>query len=247
MKFDFEGQTAIVTGGTRGIGKSISEAFLNAGAKVIATYRSNKTAAQEFKEANSAHADNLDLQSFDVSNADEVTKFFEYVDTNYPSLEILVNNSGIRKDQVLAMMKENDWNAVIDTNLSGTYLMSKPAVKSMMRKRYGRIITITSPIGRLGFPGQANYAASKAGQVALTQSLSKEVASRGITVNCVSPGFIETDFIEDLPEKQKEGYLGLVPLKRFGTPEEVAHCVLFLADRGSAYITGSVLEITGGI
>jgi 3-oxoacyl-[acyl-carrier protein] reductase len=145
------------------------------------------------------------------------------------------------------MMREDDWRKVIDTNLTGTFNMCKLAVQNLMRKRYGRIIVITSPIGRIGFAGQSNYAASKAGQVALVQSLSKEVASRKITVNCVSPGFIDTDFIGDLPEEQKKAYLGMVPLKRFGMPEEVAHPVLFLASAESAYITGSTLEVTGGL
>ena len=145
------------------------------------------------------------------------------------------------------MMKEADWKDVIDTNLSCTFNMCKLGVKSILRKRYGRIITITSPVGKMGFPGQGNYAASKAGQVALTRSLAKEVASRGITVNCVSPGFIDTDFISDLPDAQKDSYLAMVPMKRFGRPEEIAHAVLFLASRESAYITGEVLEVNGGL
>jgi 3-oxoacyl-[acyl-carrier protein] reductase len=145
------------------------------------------------------------------------------------------------------MMSVEDWDDVIHTNLTGTYHMSKLAVQHLMRRRYGRIVNITSPIGRYGFAGQANYAASKAGQEAFTRSLSKEVASRKITVNCVSPGFIDTDFIADLPEDQKKKYLSQVPMKRFGTVEEVARAVLFLADRDSAYVNGAVLEITGGI
>ncbi len=247
MPFDFKDQTIIVTGGTRGIGRAIAEAFLNSGGRVIATYRGNEQAAEQFKEANKNHSDRLDLQQFDVSQYAEVEKFFGYVDKTYGKFEVLVNNSGIRRDTVLAMMKETDWEQVLSTNLTGTFNMSKFAVKNLMKQRYGRIISITSPIGKIGFPGQANYAASKAGQVALTMSLAKEVASRGITVNCVSPGFIETDFIADLPEEQKKLYLNQVPLKRFGTAGEVAHCVLFLASRQSSYITGSVLEVTGGL
>ena len=177
----------------------------------------------------------------------EVEQFFNYLETTYGKFEVLVNNSGIRRDSVLGMMKETDWKQVIDTNLTGAFNMSKLAVQNLMKQRYGRIISITSPIGRIGFPGQTNYAASKAGQVALTLSLAKEVASRGITVNCVSPGFIETDFIADLPEEQKKLYLSQIPLKRFGAAAEVAHCVLFLASRQSSYITGAVLEVTGGL
>ena len=160
---------------------------------------------------------------------------------------MLVNNSGIRKDAVLAMMKPEDWQKVLDVNLTGSFYMSKLAVHSFITNRYGRIITITSPAGRFGFEGQANYAASKAGQVAMTRSLSKEVASRGITVNCVSPGFIDTEFLADLPEKLRKEYLASIPLKRFGTPDEVAACVLFLASREAGYITGSVLAVDGGL
>ena len=247
MQFDFKDQTIVVTGGTRGIGRGVSEAFLASGGRVIATYQGNSTAAEEFKSANQAYSDRLDLQRFDVSKSTEVEQFFSYLDKTYGKFEVLVDNSGIRRDAVLGMMKESDWAQVIDTNLTGTFNMSKQAVRCFMRQRYGRIISITSPIGRIGFPGQTNYAASKAGQVALSLSLAKEVASRGITVNCVSPGFIETDFIADLPEEQKKVYLSQVPLKRFGTAEEVARCVLFLASRQSSYLTGTVLEIAGGL
>ena len=247
MQFDFSGQTAIVVGGTGGIGRAISDGFLQSGAKVIATYRSNDRAAGEFKEANAQHADRLDLQKFDVTKYDQVENFFRLVEEKHGPFQILVNSSGIRKDSVVGLMKEADWQQVIDTNLTGTFNVCKQAVLSLMRQRYGRIILITSPIGKFGFAGQSNYAASKAGQVAFTRSLSKEVASRKITVNCVSPGFIETDFIADLSDEQRKGYVGMVPLKRFGTAEEVAHSVLFLALRESSYITGTVNEVTGGL
>ena len=247
MNFDFKDQTVIVTGGTRGIGRGVTEAFLAAGAQVIATYRSNTAAAQEFQKSNAQYKDRLHLRQFDVSEPDAVVAFFKDVEENFKQFEILVNNSGIRRDSVVGMMSVEDWDAVIQTNLTGTYHMSKLAVQHLMRHKYGRIINITSPIGRYGFAGQANYAASKAGQEAFTRSLSKEVASRKITVNCVSPGFIDTDFIADLPEDQKKKYLSQVPVKRFGTVEEVARAVLFLADHDSAYVNGAVLEITGGL
>ena len=248
LRFDFPGQTALVTGGTRGIGRAISEAFLNAGARVIAIYSGNEAAANEFKAASSQHEGRLDTRKCDVSSYEQVEQLFKALEKDYPDgVDVLVNNSGIRKDAVLAMMKPQDWNDVVNVNLSGTFNMSKFAVLSMMRKRYGRIINITSPCGNFGFAGQANYAASKAGQVGLTRSLSKEVATRGITVNCVSPGFIGTDLIKDLPEKQRQQYADQVPLKRFGHPEEVATCVLFLASKEAAYVTGSVLEVTGGL
>jgi len=243
--YDFKGQTAIVTGGVRGIGKSIVEGFLRAGARVIIA--SNEAATEQFKQDTSEFAKNIDIQICDVSKYEEVEKFFEYVDKKYEGFEILVNNAGIRKDAVLAMMKESDWHDVLDVNLSGIFYMCKFAVMSLMRKRYGRIVSITSPSGKYGFEGQANYAASKAGLVALTRSLSKEVARRGITVNCVSPGFIATDLIQDLPDELRNAYVAQIPLKRFGKPEEVAACVLFLASKEAAYITGSTLEITGGL
>jgi 3-oxoacyl-[acyl-carrier protein] reductase len=247
MEFDFKGQTALVAGGTRGIGRAISEAFLKAGAKVVATYLSNDEEAKKFKKANADRANFLDIYQFNVTDYESVENFYKKVEVKYKSFQILVISSGIRSDSIVGMMKAEDWNRVINTNLTGTFNLSKLAVQSMMRQRYGRIITITSPIGKFGFAGQANYAASKAGQVAFTRSLSKEVASRKITVNCVSPGFIDTDFIGDLPEEQRKAYKDQVPLKRFGTPEDVTYPVLFLASKETDYITGSVLDVTGGL
>ena len=247
MQFDFSGQTAIVVGGTRGIGRAISEAFLQSGAKVIATYQSNDQAADAFRDANANCANRLDLQKFDITQYNQVENFFRLVEEKHGPFQIMVNSSGIRNDSVVGLMKETDWQRVIDTNLTGTFNVCKQAVLSLMRQRYGRIILITSPIGKFGFAGQSNYAASKAGQVAFARSLSKEVASRKITVNCVSPGFIETDFIADLSEEQRKGYIALIPLKRFGSAPEVAHSVLFLASKESSYITGTVNEVTGGL
>ncbi len=247
MPFDFKDQTAIVTGGTRGIGRGVCEAFVEAGARVIATYRSNESAAGKFAKENKQYADRLDVRKCDVTQYGDVEKLYRHVEETCSAFQILVNCSGIRADSVVGLMKEEDWRRVIDTNLTGTFNMSKLAVQNLSRKKYGRIITITSPIGHFGFAGQSNYAASKAGQVAFSKSLSKEVASRKITVNCVSPGFIETDFIADLPEEQKKAYLGMVPVKRFGTPKDVAEAVLFLASKEASYITGAVLEVTGGL
>ena len=245
--YDFKGQTVIVTGGTRGIGKSVAESFLKAGAIVVVTYSTNEAAAKQFKEDNRDFIDSIDIQKFDVAKYEEVEIFFKYIETKYGGFEVLVNNAGIRKDSVLAMMKEEDWHDVVNVNLTGMFNMCKFAVMLLMRKRYGRIINITSAVGKYGFEGQANYAASKAGQVALTKSLSREVATRGITVNCVSPGFIATEFIQDLPDKLRDSYLSQVPLKRFGNTQEVAACVLFLASRDASYITGTTLEVTGGL
>ena len=241
----FEGQNVVVTGGTRGIGRGISEAFLKEGANVLATYGGNTEAAEKFVEENSAYEGKLQIASFDVASYEDCEKFFN--ELPFESLEVLINNAGIRKDSIVGMMPANDWQKVIDINLTGTFNMSKLGVMKMMRARYGRIVNITSPCSHFGFEGQANYAASKAGQIGLMRSLSKEVAKRKITVNCVSPGFIGTDLIADLPEELVKAYKNQVPMKRFGTVEEVADCVLFLAGKNSSYVTGTVLEVTGGL
>lgn len=244
--FDFRNQTVVVTGGTRGIGRAISRHFLNAGARVVATYAAHDQAAEEFRASLGPAAQSLVLRKFDVADQAQVEAFYKDLEEE-KEFTVLVNNSGVRKDAVMAMMKAEDWQRVLDVNLTGTFYMSKLAVHRFIQNRYGRIITITSPSGNFGFAGQSNYAASKAGQVAMTRSLSREVASRGLTVNCVSPGFIETDFIADIPEKLRKEYLADIPMKRFGTPDEVAVCVLFLASREAGYITGSVLSVDGGV
>ncbi|XOF34960.1 MAG: 3-oxoacyl-ACP reductase FabG [Candidatus Electrothrix sp. YB6] len=241
----FTGQKAVVTGATRGIGRAVTEALLAGGATVIGIYGGNTAAAEELAAA--CATDRLQLHRVDVSDYQAVEIFFRQMDEQFGTIDILVNNAGIRRDAALAMMRQEDWNRVIDVNLSGGYNMTKFAVQLMMKQKYGRIIFITSPMGHLGFAGQANYAASKAGQVGLIKSLSKEVAKRKITVNCVSPGFISTDFLDDLSGDQVKAYKKMVPARRFGTPEEVADAVLFLAGKKAAYITGSVLEVTGGL
>lgn len=245
--FDFSNQRVIVTGGTRGIGAGIAGAFLNAGATVIAVYSTNDSAANDFKNKNAQFADRLDIQKYDVSSSREVKGLFKYLDEKYPSLEVLVNNSGIRQDAVAALMTDEQWEKVLDVNLTGTFYMSREVIPRFMSGRFGRIINISSLGGDLGFPGQANYAASKAGQLAMTKSLSKEVAKKGITVNCVSPGFIDTELIGDLPEEQRKEYLKMIPLKRFGKVQEVAHAVLFLAGRDASYITGTTITVAGGL
>ncbi|MCL2000416.1 MAG: 3-oxoacyl-ACP reductase FabG [Planctomycetes bacterium] len=246
LRFDFSDQSAVVTGGSRGIGRAVAEALLAAGARVFSLYGGDERAAEEMR---SAHPDRgrLRIEKLDVADAEAVHDFWRRLEAEEATPQILVNSAGIRKDAILAMLPEEDWRRVIDVNLGGVFHMSKYAVQAMSGRRYGRIVNLTSPSGRLGFAGQANYAASKAGLVALTKSLSKEVAGRGITVNCVSPGFIDTDFIRDLSEEQSARYRQMTPLKRFGKASEVADAVLFLASQESAYITGAVLEVTGGL
>ncbi len=243
----FETQVVIVTGGTRGIGRGITEAFLQAGATVVATYASNDSKANAFKDEMKEFRERLHLAKFDVSNSSACREFFEDITEKYEQIHVLVNNSGIRKDNLTASMTEQEWDDVLDINLKGTFNMSQQAVLHMMRKRYGRIINISSVGGSLGLPGQANYAASKAGQIALSKTLSKEVAKRKITVNNVCPGFIETELISDLDENLVKEYKAQVPMRRFGSVEEVAHTVMFLASEKASYITGASIEVTGGL
>ena len=244
---EFEGEKALVTGATRGIGRAITEALLAQGASVVGLYGGNQAAAETMQADCAQYGERLRLQQLDVSDYQAVAAFFAELETAWETLDILVNNAGIRRDAVLPMMKEEDWRRVIDVNLTGGYNMAKFAVPMMMAQKYGRILFVTSPMGHLGFAGQANYAASKAGQVGLMKSLSKEVAKRKITVNCISPGFIATDLIDDLTEAQVKEYKKMVPANRFGSPAEVAEAALFLLSDRAAYINGAVLEITGGL
>jgi len=244
---EFEDKKAVVTGATRGIGRAIAEALLAQGASVVGIYGGNRQAAAAMAADNAYYGERLRLAQLDVSDYQAVAAFFAELEGQWDILDILVNNAGIRRDAVLAMMKEEDWRRVLDVNLTGGFNMAKCGLPLMLKQKYGRIVFITSPMGHLGFAGQCNYAASKAGQVGLMKSLSKEVAKRRITVNCVSPGFIATELIGDLPEVQMKEYKKMVPTGRFGTPAEVAEAVLFLASDRAAYINGAVLEITGGL
>lgn len=243
----FQDKKIIVTGATRGIGKTIANCFLDAGATVIGIYAGNRDAAEQFLAEASGKVQNLSLYQCDISDKEQVKSFYEAIEHRFQFIDILINNAGIRKDAIVALMKEEEWQQVIDINLTGTFLMSKHAVPLMMQQKFGRIINITSPMSYLGFAGQANYAASKAGQIGLTKSLSKETAKKKITVNCVSPGFIDTDLIKDLSKEQLAAYKKLIPMKRFGNPEDVAEAVIFLASDKASYITGAVIEITGGL
>ncbi len=245
--FDLDGQKAIVTGATRGIGKAIAHSLLEAGATVCGVYATNRQAAENFRDECSDKNDRLHLYQCNIANVDEVAVFYQKIEEQFDSIDILINNAGIRRDTIMAMMSEEDWRLVLDVNLSGSFHMAKQAVLLMMKRKYGRIINITSPMAHLGSAGQTNYAASKAGQIGMMRSLAKETARKKITVNCVSPGFISTELLNDLTEEQISLYKKMVPMKRFGRPEEVAHAVLFLVSPQASYISGAVLEITGGI
>ena len=241
----FENQHVVVTGGTRGLGRAMSLSFLAEGAVVHATYRSDAASADSLREAAGEHAERLMTHAVDVTDAAAVEAFWGQFEDN--PISVLVNNAGIRRDALLAMMKPEDWDAVLSTNLTGGYQMSRFAVLNMMGQRYGRILFVTSPAGRQGFEGQGNYGASKAGQQGLMRSLCKEVAKRGITVNCVSPGFVATELLDDLPDDLVKQYKKDIPMKRFGKPDEIASAVMYLASKEAAYITGTTLEVTGGL
>jgi len=242
-----QGQVAVITGGTRGIGRALSLAFLESGAIVHATYQGNEEAAAKTRELAGAHAERLFLSRCDVCDPASVEAFWKGLEDRGLSAQILISNAGIRRDQLLALQKLEDWDAVLDTNLRGSFLMAKQAVQSMLRGRYGRIVFVTSPAARHGFAGQASYGASKAGQMGLMRALAREVGRKKITVNCVAPGFIETELIGDLPEELKKDYLAMVPMARFGKPEEVAFAVRMLCDPAASYIHGTTLEVTGGL
>ena len=232
-------RVVLVTGGNRGIGLACALAFTEQGDRVAITCRSDPP--------DEVVAAGILTVPCDVTSTEQVDSAFAQIQQDLGPVEVLVANAGITRDGLVPRMADDDFGTVLDTNLTGGFRVARCAVRSMMRARWGRIVFISSITGRIGQTGQANYAASKAGQVAFTKSLSKEVASRKITVNCVSPGFIDTDFIGDLSGEQRKAYFDMVPVKRFGTPEDVAAAVLFLAGREASYITGATLEVTGGL
>ncbi len=239
-------QIALVTGASRGIGQAIARALGGAGATVIGTATSEKGAqaiSDYLAEAGIAGRGMV----LDVSDADSVAACVKQVNDEFGAPDILVNNAGITKDGLLMAMKEEQWEAVINTNLSSIYRMSKAVIRGMMKKRKGRIISISSVVGASGNPGQTNYAAAKAGLVGFSKALAREVGSRNITVNAVAPGFIDTDMTRELDEKQKDALLAQIPLGRLGASEEIAATVLFLASPGAAYITGETIHVNGGM
>lgn len=241
-----KGRVGLVTGGTRGIGKAIAEGLAKKGVNLVVAGR-NLIAANEVAVSLSATGARVLGMKLDVSKSEEVEKVFEEIRKEFGRLDILINNAGITKDGLLMRMKEDAWDSVMAINLKGVFLCSREAIKDMAKQRYGRIVNISSVAAFMGNPGQANYSASKAGIVGFTKTVAREYAGRGITVNAVAPGFIETAMTDVLPENIKEDMKKLIPLGRFGTVEDVASAVIYLVSPDSGYITGQVIHVNGGM
>jgi 3-oxoacyl-[acyl-carrier protein] reductase len=241
---NLQGEVVLVTGASRGIGAAIADTLAARGAKVIGTATS-QSGADAISQRLAAQGG--EGRVLNVTEPNAIESLIESIGKDFGGVSILVNNAGITRDSLLMRMKDEDWQAILDTNLTSVYRSSKAVMRSMMKARKGRIINIASVIGVTGNAGQANYAAAKAGIIAFSKSLAKEIGSRGITVNVVAPGFIETDMTKDLPEDAKTGMMGQIALGRLGSPQDIAEAVAFLASPGAAYITGETLHVNGGM
>jgi 3-oxoacyl-[acyl-carrier protein] reductase len=241
-----DGKIVLVTGATRGIGKAISLTLGNSGATVIGT-ATTESGADNISKVFAERKITGKGMKLDVTDNDQVSNLVKNIGEDFGSVDILVNNAGITKDNILLRMKEDEWEDIINTNLSSIYKMSKSVLRGMIKKRSGRIISITSVVGAMGNAGQSNYGAAKAGIIGFTKSLAREVGVRGVTVNAVAPGLIETDMTDSLPDDQKEALASQIPMGRLGTPNEVAEAVLFLAGESGSYITGQTIHVNGGM
>jgi 3-oxoacyl-[acyl-carrier protein] reductase len=243
----FDGKVAVITGASRGIGRAIALELGHQGADVIINFNRNEDAAREVADTILSTGSRAKIFSADVSKFEEARELIKFAIEEFEDLHILVNNAGTTRDGLIMTMSEDDWDFVLETNLKSTFNCSRAAVRYMLRRRYGRIINITSVSGQMGNPGQTNYSASKAGQIGFTKALAREIASRKITVNAVAPGFIDTDLTASLPDDIQAGLKDLIPLGRIGQPEEIAKAVAYLASDDAAYITGQVLTLDGGL
>jgi 3-oxoacyl-[acyl-carrier protein] reductase len=240
------GKLVLVTGATRGIGKAIALTMGEAGATVIGTATTESGADNVSKVFAESKISGKGMK-LDVTDNDQVSSLVKNIGEEFGSIDILVNNAGITRDNILLRMKEDEWEDIINTNLSSIYKMSKSVLRGMIKKRSGRIISITSVVGAMGNPGQSNYGAAKAGIIGFTKSLAREVGVRGVTVNAIAPGFIETDMTNNLPDDQKEALAAQIPMGRLGTANEVAQAVLFLAGESGSYITAQTIHVNGGM
>ncbi len=241
----FEGQVALVTGASRGIGAAIALELAQKGLKVIGTATTDEGAAK-ISQALAAYA-GCSGKNLNVNDVAAAETLIEGIVKEHGGLHVLVNNAGITRDMLAMRLKDDDWDAVLDTNLKAVFRMSRAVMRTMMKQRYGRIISITSVVGASGNAGQSNYAAAKAGVAGMTRALARELGSRNITVNCVAPGFIETDMTAGLPEEQQKALLGQIPLGHLGKPQDIAHAVAFVASPQAAYITGQEIHVNGGM
>ena len=240
-----KGQLALVTGASRGIGAAIALELARRGMKVIGTATTDEGAAHISNTL--ATYPGCTGKNLNVTDAAGIETLIDSLVKEHGGIQVLVNNAGITRDMLAMRLKDEDWDAVLDTNLKAVFRMSRGVMRSMMKQRYGRIISITSVVGASGNPGQANYAAAKAGVAGMTRALARELGSRGITVNCIAPGFIETDMTASLPEEQQKALLGQIPLGHLGKPQDIAHAVAFIASPDAGYITGQEIHVNGGM
>lgn len=241
--FSLNGKTALVTGATGGIGNAIAKSLYEQGAEVVLTGRNE----QKLKDIAASLGDRAHILACDLSDKEQLNSLFDNAESLAGKIDILICNAGVTKDNLVLRMKEDEWQSVIDTNLTATFLLNKAAFKKMMKRKWGRIINIASVVGVMGNPGQANYVASKAGMIGFSKSIANESASRGITVNCIAPGFIQTPMTEILNETQKDKMVANIPKGTFGLPEDIASTVAFLSSEEAGYITGQTLHVNGGM
>jgi 3-oxoacyl-[acyl-carrier protein] reductase len=247
LEMDLEGRVALISGASRGIGREVALELAAEKAKVIINYKSSEEKAKGVKSEIEEMGGEAELLRFDISSPEEVKAALKDLIGKTGRLDILVNNAGLTRDNILAIMKESEWDDVLDTNLKGAFLLTKAAIRPMIKARWGRIVNITSVAGQYGNPGQANYSASKAGIIGFTRAVARELAERNITVNAVSPGLIDTEMTDALPAKAKEAIISQIPMGRIGTPKDVAQAVSFLVSEYAGYITGQVIGVNGGL